>query len=98
MNGIGVSLHSVMYSLSTVKVSITNKSPDTCYEVSSQVFTENNLAGNNFRVTDQSSVLGKNGAPLTAIVGGDINGDGVPDLAVAQGGGVRVIPQRPTTE
>lgn len=51
-----------------------------------------------FHVTDQSSVLGKNGAPLTAIVGGDINGDGVPDLAVAQGGGVRVIPQRPTTE
>jgi len=53
MNTIGVSLHPVMYSPSTVKVSITNKSPDTCYEVPSQVFTENNLADNNFRVTDQ---------------------------------------------
>ena len=54
MNTIGVNLHPVMYSPSAVKVSITNKSPDTCYEVPSQVFTENNLADNNFRVTDQS--------------------------------------------
>jgi len=54
MNTIGVSLHSVTYPLSTVKLSITNKSPNTCYEVPNQVFTENNLADNNFRVIDQN--------------------------------------------
>lgn len=39
---------------STVKLSITNKSPDTCYELSNQVFTEDDLTGNNFRIIDSS--------------------------------------------
>lgn len=51
--------------------------------------------------TDATSALGLNpgGVPdlvITDIVGGDINGDGVPDLAVAQGRAVRVILQEPT--
>ena len=54
MNVIDVSLHSFMCPQSTVKLSITNKSPDTCYEVANQVFTEDNFTGNNFRIIDSN--------------------------------------------
>jgi hypothetical protein len=51
-----------------------------------------------FHASNATSVLGSSASEITAIVAGDINGDGVPDLAVAQAGGIRIIPQKPTTE
>jgi hypothetical protein len=51
-----------------------------------------------FHASNATTVLGSTTSGITAIAGGDINGDGVPDLAIAQAGGIRIIPQKPTTE
>lgn len=42
--------------------------------------------------------LGESPSGVTAVVSGDIDGDGVPDLAIAQGGGIRVLRQMPGLE
>jgi hypothetical protein len=51
--------------------------------------------GSAFDVVDRTaSVFGNKGVTrLTGIVAGDVDGDGVPDLAVADGGAIRIIRQ-----
>lgn len=56
------------------------------------------LANEHFSYTNASSVLGPTADGITAVTSGDFNGDGVPDLAIAQSGGIRVILQKPVNE
>ena len=49
-------------------------------------------------LTNESRVLGPTPQDITGITSGDFNGDGVPDLAIAQQGGIRVILQKPVNE
>jgi hypothetical protein len=52
------------------------------------------LNGGGFDTTDLTNHI--SGSPnLTGVASGDVNGDGVPDLAVADGGAIRVILQQP---
>lgn len=49
-------------------------------------------------LTNSSFVLGSTTTGISGVTAGDFNGDGVPDLAIAQAGGIRIILQKPVNE